>query len=163
MHTDMRLDALLVPAALAILLRSTAFRDRLIRWLFLWPLLLPLLLVPVTFNLIPRTTGVLIAWLMPFLVLGTMLRPHSWFGRLLEAAPLRYIGRLSYSLYLWQQLFFIAHYDRDAGRLGLLQQWPLALVMTFACALLSYYCVERPFIRLGHRLAPNVAANRIRR
>ena len=42
-----------------------------------------------------------------------------------------------------------------------LQTWPLNWLMVFACALFSYYLVERPMIRLGHRLAPNVVPNRI--
>jgi peptidoglycan/LPS O-acetylase OafA/YrhL len=96
---------------------------------------------------------------MPLAILGTTLRPQSWFSRLLENPALSFVGRLSYSLYLWQQLFLISHFGADTARLGPLQSSPLNWLMTFACALLSYYLVERPLIRLGHRLAPNVAAN----
>ncbi len=165
-HTDIRLDGLLVPAALAILLHSPLLsspqnRNRLTQALRFWPLLILALLIPITYDLIPRTTGLLIAWLMPFAILGTMLRPQSWFSRLLENPILRYIGRLSYSLYLWQQLFLIAHFGADTARLGLLQSLPLNWLMALACALFSYYAIERPMIRLGHRLAPNVAANRV--
>jgi peptidoglycan/LPS O-acetylase OafA/YrhL len=34
----------------------------------------------------------------------TCLTPTSLVGRLLELAPMRWVGRLSYSLYLWQQI-----------------------------------------------------------
>jgi peptidoglycan/LPS O-acetylase OafA/YrhL len=167
-HTDMRLDALLVPAALAVLLRSPLLtnprnRERLTQILRLWPLLVLALLIPVTYDLIPRTTGFLIAWLMPLIILGTMLRPQSWFSYLLENPILRYVGRISYSLYLWQQLFLISHFGADTARLGVLQSSPLNWLMTFACALTSCYLIERPMIRLGHRLAPNVAANQVER
>ena len=30
-------------------------------------------------------------------------------GRILEAQPLKWIGRLSYSIYIWQQLFLVMH------------------------------------------------------
>jgi peptidoglycan/LPS O-acetylase OafA/YrhL len=160
-HTDIRLDALLVPAALAILIRTPVHRKRLTQALRFWPLVPIALAIPVTYGLIPRTTGLLIAWLMPLAILGTTLRPQSWFSRVLENSVLRYIGRLSYSLYLWQQLFLVSHFGAETARLGPLQSSPLNWLMTFACALLSYYLIERPMIRLGHRLAPNVAANRV--
>ncbi len=89
----------------------------------------------------------------PVLILFTLLRPESMLGRLLECGPLRWIGRLSYSLYLWQQIFW------DGNSLG----WPIhavqhpqmfALALVFAAAASSFYWIERPFIRIGHRLAP---------
>ena len=141
--------------------KSRNNRDRLTQGLRLWPLLALSLLIPITYDLIPRTTGLLLAWLMPLAILGTTLRPQSWFSRLLENPILRYLGRLSYSLYLWQQLFLISHFGADSARLGLLQSRPLNWLMTFVCALLSYYLIERPMIRFGHSLAPNVAANQI--
>lgn len=101
MHTDIRIDALIVPAMIAIQMRHPDIRERLTRWLCFWPILAVLLLIPITFGLVPRLTGLLVAWLAPFLILGTMLRPQSWFSRFLELPPMRYIGRLSYSLYLW--------------------------------------------------------------
>ena len=91
-HTGIRLDALLVPAALAVLLRtplltSARNRQRLLQTLRVWPLLAIGLLVVITLNTIARTTGLLVVWLTPFLILATMIRPQSWFGRLLEYHP----------------------------------------------------------------------------
>ncbi len=66
---------------------------------------------------------------------GILNRALSW-------GPLCVLGTWSYSLYVWQQLFLI----------GYLKPWtggPLwALSATFACALLSYYLVEKPVLRL---------------
>jgi peptidoglycan/LPS O-acetylase OafA/YrhL len=166
-HTDLRLDALLVPAALAILLRSPnpLHRHRITQIARLALILAAVLYLFITSNFAPRTTGLIVAWLTPFLILGTVLRspvhPQNWFSRLLESPPLRYLGRISYSLYLWQQLFLITHFGADTARLGPLQAFPLNWIMTFACALLSFYLIERPLIRLSHRLAPNVPANQI--
>jgi peptidoglycan/LPS O-acetylase OafA/YrhL len=167
-HTDMRLDELLVPATLALLLRSSLLTQprhyhRLTQFLRFWPAIWLLLLIPITYDLIPRTTGFLIAWLMPLAILGTMLRPQSWVSRLLENPVLRYIGRISYSLYLWQQLFMISHFGANTARLGILQTWPYNWLMAFVCTLFSYYLIERPITRLGHRVAPNVAANQVDR
>ncbi len=160
-HTDIRLDALLVPAALAVLLRNSGFRQRLIAALPYLTILPALVLLLIAKDELPRTTGLLVAWLAPLLILATMLHPASWFSRLLESAPLRFVGRISYSLYLWQQLFLVSHFGADTGQLGPLQTWPLSWLMAFGCSLLSYYLVEQPMIRLGHRLASHVSKGKI--
>ena len=151
-HTDVRLDALLIPALLAVLWRSSKYgatvQSLLQRWHFAF--LIGLLAAIVW---VPRggwqTTG--LAILMPCVVLGTVLRPESVGTRFLEWAPLRWVGRISYSLYLWQQLFFVERFYlwRPLGRL---EQRPLNLCLTFLAAMVSYYCLERPLIRVGHRL-----------
>jgi peptidoglycan/LPS O-acetylase OafA/YrhL len=157
MHTGMRIDALLIPAALAILMRRASLRERLLPWLRLWPGVALALLACVTWGFAPRASPLAIAWLTPPLLLGTVLRPASWFSRLLECPPMRYLGRLSYSLYLWQQLFVVAHFGAGSVRFGALQRAPLCFGMAIGCSLVSYYCVEQPLLRLGHRLASPIA------
>jgi peptidoglycan/LPS O-acetylase OafA/YrhL len=67
-------------------------------------------------------------------------------GRVLNAAPLVFIGWISYSLYLWQQPFL----DRESSHV--IAQFPLNLVLTVVAALGSYYIVERPSLQLRKRL-----------
>ena len=95
--------------------------------------------------------------LLALLVTGTVLNPQSFAGRTLEAPILKGIGRLSYSLYLWQQLFFL---EGTRFPLSLLQRYPLNILALFAAAAASYHLIERPIIRLGHRLAPPPTAGR---
>jgi peptidoglycan/LPS O-acetylase OafA/YrhL len=74
--------------------------------------------------------------------------------RLLNAAPVVWLGTLSYSLYVWQQLFLghfagpklagLAIYDRHVW-------WLSAL----AVAIVSYYAVERPILALRSRFRPS--------
>lgn len=69
-------------------------------------------------------------------------RPDTLVGRSLNARPVVLVGAMSYSIYIWQQLFL-----REGG-----PPLPAALLCTLACAALSYYAVERPFLRLRDRL-----------
>ncbi len=52
------------------------------------------------------------------------------------------LGRYSYGLYLWQQLF-MGPYDT----FPILRSFPLQLILTFGCAFLSYHCLESPILR----------------
>jgi peptidoglycan/LPS O-acetylase OafA/YrhL len=94
-----------------------------------------------------------LAFTIPWMLAGTVLRPAGALGRALESAPLRWVGRLSYSLYLWQELFFVKRHANLASALTPLQSWPYNVVALLACAAASYYLLERPLTRLGHRLA----------
>jgi len=154
-HTDIRLDALTIPALFAVLSRSEAFGRRFNSAIRKWHLVFILsflLFVQWPDGSGPQATA--LAIVMPGIVLGTVLKPESFGTRLLEWSPLRWVGRISYSLYLWQQLFFT---ERNLGSrpLGRLEAWPINLVLTFVLATLSYYGIERPLVRLGHRLTRN--------
>ncbi len=64
--------------------------------------------------------------------------------RALNWSPVAWLGKISYSVYLWQELFC----SNPALQLG------YALVLpTLAAACLSYYFVERPMLRLRERRA----------
>jgi peptidoglycan/LPS O-acetylase OafA/YrhL len=54
---------------------------------------------------------------------------------------------ISYSLYLWQQVFLNRYSDQFAYR------FPQNLVFVFVAAIFSYTVIERPFLRLKTRLA----------
>jgi len=67
-------------------------------------------------------------------------------GRILNAAPLVFVGWISYSLYLWQQPFL----NRDSAAWS--AAFPLNILLTLAAALGSYYLVERPSLQLRKRV-----------
>jgi peptidoglycan/LPS O-acetylase OafA/YrhL len=76
-------------------------------------------------------------------------------GRVLNAAPLVFVGWISYSLYLWQQPFL------NRGADSVLTAFPQNLGFAVAAALLSYFLVERPSLawrkRLETRMFPKTA------
>jgi peptidoglycan/LPS O-acetylase OafA/YrhL len=130
--------SLLFPAALLILLGCSAYLSR---WDQRFHLHLGWLLAPLGGgSAVSTTTDILIA----LLLLYSISQKNKWFD-LLNTPVLNYIGKLSYSLYLWQQLFLLS------DKLGVLNKFPLNLLCTLLAALFSYYIIERPFLRLKSR------------
>jgi peptidoglycan/LPS O-acetylase OafA/YrhL len=159
-RTDLRLYGLLLPAFLAILLWHPRHREKWVRYLTLY--LTPGIVLP-TIGFasllgatvwIPLVYKVIVPFGFPLVILSTVLHPGTWVGRVLEWRPLRALGRISYSIYLWQQLFFVEGHTQAQGALKLAKTGPWNLVATLTLATASYFLVERPLIRLGHRLAP---------
>jgi len=87
-----------------------------------------------------------INFLIAVLIHRSVLRPKDWAGRLLNARPVAFLGALSYSLYLWQQLFI----DRHSA--GWAHAFPQNLLLTVTAALASYLLLEKPLMRLRRRL-----------
>ena len=78
-------------------------------------------------------------------ILRCVARPSGRIGRLLERRPLVWVGTMSYSLYLWQQLFMNRHAD------AWLCEFPLNVICAMALAVASHYVIERPFLQLNTR------------
>jgi peptidoglycan/LPS O-acetylase OafA/YrhL len=75
-------------------------------------------------------------------------------GALLNARPLAFIGALSYSLYLWQQPFL------NRASASVLTAFPVNVVLAVALALLSYYLIEQPALRLRRVIEDRLRARR---
>jgi peptidoglycan/LPS O-acetylase OafA/YrhL len=151
---------LFLPALLALLMRRPFFRAQCIKYLPPGPVLF--VVCGILCGLVFHVRHILNLWLptFTFLVFSTVLHPESIISRFLELSFLRLIGRISYSIYLWQQLFCVFHLPNPpAGRpLDWLQHHPQNYLAPFLLALVSYFFIEKPFIRLGHKLAPPVSA-----
>ncbi|HWE67528.1 MAG TPA: acyltransferase family protein [Acidimicrobiales bacterium] len=80
-------------------------------------------------------------------ILAIVGAPRSVVPRLLALAPIRYIGRISYGLYIWHWPLFIWINNADTGITGF---WLFALkaAVTFGVSVVSYHLVEQP-IRQG--------------
>lgn len=72
--------------------------------------------------------------------------PGGFAGRILNNQGVTFIGRLSYSLYLWQQIFM--------NPTDLRQTFPINVAASFGCAFVSYFFVERPLAGMRKRLHP---------
>ncbi len=69
--------------------------------------------------------------------------PKTLGGRLLNTRVLVYVGVLSYSLYLWQQLFL-----NEMDEVSSYTAFPQNVAFAVLAALASYYLIERPFLKL---------------
>ena len=81
-----------------------------------------------------------------YLLLYFVTKPESAAGRLLNSRMLVHVGLISYSLYLWQQLFLV-----DLPTSWPLGRFPLNLIAAFLAAELSWKFIEQPALKLRHR------------
>jgi peptidoglycan/LPS O-acetylase OafA/YrhL len=157
--TDTRIDALLWGCLGAIVYPWMSARVK--TWWFG-----PVLWIPVTtaalFAIFLRDIpgdSLMKAILFPAMIMSTVMFPASLLGRFLELPLLMWIGRLSYSMYIWQQL---AEFQARSVQspLRMLQVFPYNIAVIFLFAAGSYYLVERPMMRLGHHLTrPEISRN----
>jgi len=84
-------------------------------------------------------------------IFAVVLRPDGMLARCLGVAPAVWVGRLSYSLYLWHFPVFI-FLTPDRTHLSPALLLSLRLAAAFGAAAFSFYLVERPFLALKRRL-----------
>ncbi|WP_263353637.1 acyltransferase family protein [Acidicapsa acidisoli] len=144
-RSQVRADALLVGCLLAI-----AFREpRMLAWISKWskswalPALVMLNYFIARFHLLPPLGEILC---IAALISSSVLHPNSLFAQPLTSRVLSTLGVVSYSVYVWQELFMLfAPKNSTAGIF-------FHFVTVSLCALGSYEYIERPMIRLGHKL-----------
>lgn len=85
------------------------------------------------------------------IILGVVHVKDFWLARLCRLSVAVFIGTISYSLYLWQQIFL-----GDSFIFSL--AFPFNIVQAFAAACFSCFLIERPFLRMKDRKRPNAAA-----
>jgi peptidoglycan/LPS O-acetylase OafA/YrhL len=154
--------------------RFPVSRQRLVAWLLLGEaLLLFLALIPLqqyaSTRYAPDTNMGVLGIVVPGLIglaYGTLLLAIVWGNGLIRAPfecyPLRFIGLISFSLYLWH-LPLIHPLIPALASHSLLKVW---LPLAFVVAYLSYQLVERPFLqrqRRGERPLPHQAADAVQR
>jgi len=149
-RTDLRLDALLWGCAVAFFLNDAHQREKLTRQLRFGVWIALAGLTGLCIRYFSPLTSLIVATLIPILLAGTVLHPEWLLSRFLDLPPVAWLGRISYSLYLWQGMFLIAALEHPAAWW---RQWPANLVLSVAVAALSHYLVEKPLIRIGARLA----------
>ena len=147
-HTEVRADAILVGCVLAILLADPRFRPIATRWsrLAALPACAVLLYCMARFPWLPPLSECLA---IATLIAASVLHPQSIFARSLSFKALAWLGTVSYSVYVWQEFFFAWRNSVPAELAG------MCMMPLFALG--SYYWIERPLTRLGHRITARPA------
>jgi peptidoglycan/LPS O-acetylase OafA/YrhL len=93
----------------------------------------------------------LISLLAVTLVMLNVFKPeHNLFYKLLNIRILKYIGVLSYSIYIWHVLFTDKQYQPLPA---ICYDSPYLYLGVFVIAFLSYNLIEKPFLRLKRKFA----------
>ncbi len=96
------------------------------------------------FYVLGGTDGIVSGFAIACFIFYSIYGPKNWWHWLLNTKLLNYIGLLSYSLYLWQQLFT---YKSDM----FINKAPFNILFLLLAALFSYYIIEKPFLKLKDR------------
>ncbi len=144
-RTQFRIDSILIGCFLALFLANGGKTPKIIRSFpvsAIWLVVLTWTLIGESISRELYLTGQMVgaAW-----ILFRSLTATRFF--FLASAPLRFLGSISYSLYLWQQVFL----EVKSPSWGPLQSFPVNLAASFACALASYFLIEKPFLRMKER------------
>ena len=153
---DTRLDHLLIGCLLAVLLYSA--RDHRV-WqllcgrLWLAGVTVGLLVVSVMAenqykDVYRDSVGFIVNPLLCAVLIPQLISLRdSWLVRWLEWPPVRYLGTISYSLYLYQQLV-LTPVAKMLGRTPFALQVAGSVAFLIAVASASYFVIEKPFLRL---------------
>jgi len=160
LRTDTRFDGLLWGCWIALIVSVPAYRETIARRLSATVITGLLVALVACIALNPPLQMAWESFLVPLILVGTVMNPTMLFSRILELSPIRWIGRISYSLYIWQQLFLVTSRMPRPLPFGRIQEWPLNIVAVFVCASASYYLLERPLVALGHSLSTRYLSRR---
>lgn len=155
-RTDLRIDTILMGCILAFLVRTEYFS----RWNRSWlrhPLVAvgSLVALALTKWFAPGIAhadsleSTISAVFMGLLVNWFLQNEFTRIARVFQISAVLFIGKISYGIYLWQQLFL----GPREGGMSVLRGFPIGLALTFVVACASFFLLERPALRLKARYA----------
>jgi peptidoglycan/LPS O-acetylase OafA/YrhL len=161
--TECRLESIAWGCLLAVMLDGAPSQNAKLRFLVGWPMVI-MGMSAILFTLVFRDEGFRATWryslqggaLFVLILNLYALRNLRFAIDFFEIKPLRWIGRLSYSLYLWHWPMVWIAYKASNLELGgtVMLSLPMmagVVVTSFMAASVSYYCVERPLFELRRK------------
>lgn len=153
--TECRLDAILTGCVLAVLAHHVSM-DSLKRYIgYSWQfwgclvLLVGALLIrqPLFKDVLRNSIEQILLLVMIFQLIYTS--NHQWVKQLLELPVMRYVGRISYSLYLWH--LFCFDMVQSFLPVNVHLQIAAAFILSFVVGSASYFLIEMPLVKLRRR------------
>jgi peptidoglycan/LPS O-acetylase OafA/YrhL len=92
--------------------------------------------------------------LYSLLIMWLLASPNSVIPSLFRWSPLRFVGRVSYGLYVFHPLIFALLFERMAMSRAIVKG-TIGFAAVFCVATASWYFFERPFIRMKDHLVPD--------
>jgi len=99
------------------------------------------LFVQASIKAMAGSTGTLTSIFVGIVILASINFQNNIWYDFLNNKIMNYIGKLSYSLYIWQQIFFSHH-------IGFLSKLPINIICIVTAAITSYNLIEKPFLKL---------------
>jgi peptidoglycan/LPS O-acetylase OafA/YrhL len=154
LHPMFRFDSILLGCVIALLLVGTTEYRWHVGWLsssitpvILWPTVLVWSIIGETWTQAWYLTIQMLLASMTFV--HVLLAERAAYVKVFSSKYAAWIGRLSYSWYLWQQLFTVMPYPQWGG----LRVFPFNVVASLAIASISFFVIEQPFLKLKERHA----------
>jgi peptidoglycan/LPS O-acetylase OafA/YrhL len=159
-----RVDSLAIGVLIAILVRRPyRWSPGRVRWIRL--ALLTYLLAWIAYEFIPNSQAIRLAFIVHTgnavafggLLLVVLLSPHSLFSRFLASRPMRELGNMAYSTYLFHPILLcvtfraINGHDPQLKDMGDITVIVAALITTLILSFLSWRFLEKPLVAIGHR------------
>lgn len=152
-RTDFRFDSPLIGCAIAlleniqpkvfVLFNFSPFRSDI--WLFTGIILLiHWIMYDLQSGNILGINSTVTSLIAGIIIISQIVNHNSFAKRFLTLLPLVLIGKISYGVYLWQGLFL----GFQAGSLGFLRKFPIDIILSFSSAVISYYLIEKPLLKI---------------
>jgi peptidoglycan/LPS O-acetylase OafA/YrhL len=101
------------------------------------------------FNLESVFTGLIICFLTGYLIVSNITPGQDLVFKFLNTKSLKTVGLLSYSIYIWQQMFT----SIDDKLPAFMTKAPYNIICIIAVSCCSYYFYERSFLKLKSRFS----------
>jgi len=156
-RTDFRLDSILIGSIISLVERvkpglfirfnsSPLISDL---WLFTGLILLSCwITIQLTISQFWGFSSTVTSLISGIIIISQCANYDSFGKRFLTLPPLVYLGKISYGVYLWQGLFL----GYQIGIMRLFRVFPFSLILSFCSALISYYLLEKPLLRIKDKL-----------
>lgn len=160
--TDARMDSILYGCLFSLILNQKSYWPTIKRFIGFVPLILSVLVL--LFCFVYRDIGFrqTARYSLQGMAIGVGVLNLYFLGamkpliRLLETAPLKWTGKVSYGLYLWHiPAMYIADQYLGLSK-GTLPFILFAYIVTFGATTFSFYYVEKPFISLRRKFGSHV-------